>query len=156
MPPVFGLCWESLAERDYPQSKLFFDVRVFLFRVILVCAKKDYFMKVTFVGGEKKGIVLIAPSDVDSYFCWAIWNDRFCFLKYPDPCDRTSFWGKKSNYMYVFCLLILLLCRSHICDEQQLQQLLELFFSIKSAECVFAIADPPLVNNALLEDSSLI
>lgn len=27
---------------------------------------------------------------------------------------------------------------------------------IKSAKCVFAIADPPFVNIALLEDSSLI
>ncbi len=81
---------------------------------------------------------------------FAFWNTQTPVIVHPFE-ER-----KVSNYLYVFCLLILLLCRSHVCNEQQLQQLLELFFSIKSAECVFAIADPPLVNNALLEDSSLI
>lgn len=64
---------------------------------------------------------------------------------------------KSSNYMYVFVFWYCYYVGVTYVMSNNFNNYWNCFSRInKYAKCVFAIADPPLVNIALLEDSSLI
>lgn len=133
---------ESLAEREYPQSELYFDVRVFLFCVVLVVWKKDYLMKVAFVCGRwKKGIILIAPSDVD----FALWNAQTLVT------IRHFEEKKLCTFVFVFECCYYHTGVTNIFEEQQLHQLLKGFLDLQNPlNASWLSQTPAFVNIAML------
>lgn len=148
MPHVFGLCWVISRKGISPKRTLLWCSCLFVLCCFGCVKKKDYLMKVAFVCGRwKKGIILIAPSDVDSFthVDFALWNAQTLVT------IRHFEEKKLCTFVFVFECCYYHTGVTNIFEEQQLHQLLKGFLDLQNPlNASWLSQTPAFVNIAML------